>query len=211
MRADGIERAAADAPRRPDSGHTDAGVSPGRASGWAPLRVGDFRRLWSAQFVSNVGSWMQTVAAQWVMLSLTSSAVLIGAISAAGSLPVLLFAIPAGVLGDLVDRRRLIVATQVLMLIAAAVLAILAALSVLTPALLLGLLFLIGCGTAFSAPTWQTLQPELAPGTGPRRSRLGRLIRTSLERWGRQSAGRSSRQRAPRSCSAPTLFLSLRS
>lgn len=75
-----------------------------QASGWAPLRTPPFRRLWSAQFVSNVGSWMQTVAAQWAMLSLTSSAVLIGAISAAGSLPVLLLAIPAGALGDLVDR-----------------------------------------------------------------------------------------------------------
>ena len=93
------------------------------ASGWSPLRTPPFRRLWLAQFVSNVGSWMQTVAAQWVMLSLTSSAILIGAITAVGSLPVLLLGIPAGALGDLVDRRRLIAATQVLMLLASAVLA----------------------------------------------------------------------------------------
>jgi MFS family permease len=116
-----------------------------------------------AQFVSNVGSWMQTVAAQWVMLSLTSSAALIGAISAAGSLPVLLLAIPAGALGDLVDRRRLIAATQVLMLLASTALAVLATVSGLTPAVILALLFVIGCGTAISAPTWQTLQPELVP------------------------------------------------
>ena len=134
-----------------------------QASGWAPLRTPPFRQLWLAQFVSNVGSWMQTVAAQWVMLSLTSSAVLIGAISAAGSLPVLLLAIPAGALGDLVDRRRLIAATQVLMLLASTALAVLAALSGLTPAVILALLFVIGCGTAISAPTWQTLQPELVP------------------------------------------------
>jgi MFS family permease len=106
---------------------------------------------------------MQTVAAQWVMLSLTSSAVLIGAISAAGSLPVLLLGIPAGALGDLVDRRRLIIVTQLVMLLAAAALAVLAALSALTPALILGLLFVIGCGTAAGAATWQTLQPELVP------------------------------------------------
>ena len=72
--------------------HADA---PREPSGWAPLRTPAFRRLWTAQFVSNVGSWMQTVAAQWVMTSLTTSALLLSAISAAGSIPVLLLAIPS--------------------------------------------------------------------------------------------------------------------
>jgi predicted MFS family arabinose efflux permease len=132
-------------------------------SGWAPLRYGDFRRLWSAQFLSNIGSWMQTVAAQWVMVSLTSSALLLTAISAAGSIPILFLAVPAGALGDLVDRRLLIVISQVVMLVAAAALAVLAALSSLTPAVLLALLVVIGVGGAASAPTWQTLTPELVP------------------------------------------------
>ena len=127
------------------------------------MREPDFRRLWSAQFVSNIGSWMQTVAAQWVMLSLTTSALLVSAISAAASIPVLLLAVPAGALGDLADRKRLILATQLLMLLAAAALAVLSLASKLTPAILLALLFVIGCGTAASAPTWQTLQPELVP------------------------------------------------
>jgi MFS family permease len=127
------------------------------------MREPDFRRLWSAQFVSNIGSWMQTVAAQWVMLSLTTSALLVSAISAAASIPVLLLAVPAGALGDLADRKRLILATQLLMLLAAAALAVLSLASALTPAILLALLFVIGCGTAMSAPTWQTLQPELVP------------------------------------------------
>jgi MFS family permease len=130
------------------------------------MREPDFRRLWSAQFVSNIGSWMQTVAAQWVMLSLTTSALLVSAISAAASIPVLLLAVPAGALGDLADRKRLLLATQVLMLLAAAALAVLSAASALTPALLLVLLFVIGCGTAASAPTWQTLQPELVKPEG---------------------------------------------
>jgi MFS family permease len=127
------------------------------------MREPDFRRLWSAQFVSNIGSWMQTVAAQWVMLSLTTSALLVSAISAAASIPVLLLAVPAGALGDLADRKRLIFATQLLMLLAAAALAVLSLAGALTPAILLALLFVIGCGTAASAPTWQTLQPELVP------------------------------------------------
>jgi MFS family permease len=137
--------------------------APPEPSGWSPLRHAAFRRLWTAQFVSNVGSWMQTIAAQWVMTSLTTSALLLSAISAAGSIPVLLLAIPAGALGDLLDRRRLILASQVLMLLAAALLAVLAAASALTPALLLALLFVIGIGGAASAPTWQTLTPELVP------------------------------------------------
>jgi CBS-domain-containing membrane protein len=64
-------------------------------SGWSPLRYSDFRKWWLANLTSNVGSWMQTVAAQWLMLSLTSSAVLVGAIQAT-NLPVLLLAVPAG-------------------------------------------------------------------------------------------------------------------
>jgi len=133
------------------------------SGGWAPLRYTGFRRLWLAQFTSNIGSWMQTVAAQWVMTSLTSSAFLLSAISAAGSIPVLLFAIPAGALGDLVDRRRLILAGQLVMLGAAAVLAVLSAVGGLTPWVLIALLFVIGAGGALGAPTWQTLQPELVP------------------------------------------------
>ena len=106
---------------------------------------------------------MQTVAAQWVMISLTNSALLLSAISAAGSLPIFLLAIPAGALGDLLDRRRLILASQALMLLAAVALAVLASTGGLTPGTLLGLLFVIGIGGAASAPTWQTLQPELVP------------------------------------------------
>jgi MFS family permease len=127
------------------------------------MRYADFRRLWLAQFTSNIGSWMQTVAAQWVMTSLTSSPLLLSAIPAAGSIPVLLLAVPAGTLGDLFDRKRVILWGQLLMLIAAAALAVLSALGGLTPWALIGLLFVIGVGGALGAPTWQTLQPELVP------------------------------------------------
>ena len=131
--------------------------------GWAPLRFPEFRRLWSAQFTSNVGSWMQTVAAQWVMTGLTRSAFLLGAVSAASSIPVLLLAVPAGTLGDLADRRRVILASQATMLMGAVALAVAAETGWLTAGVLLALLFVIGIGGAASAPTWQTLQPELVP------------------------------------------------
>ncbi|HWH12297.1 MAG TPA: MFS transporter [Solirubrobacteraceae bacterium] len=132
-------------------------------SAWAPLREPTFRAMWAAQFGSNVGSWMQTVGAQWLMSSLTVAAAPVALIQTASSLPVLLFALLAGVLGDLLDRRRLILACQTAMLAASVCLAGLTLAGRVTPVVLLALIFAIGVGNAFAAPVWQTLQPELVP------------------------------------------------
>lgn len=131
--------------------------------GFAPLRHRDFRALWLAQFVSNIGGWMQTVGAQWLMLSLSGSAAYLAFIQSASSLPVLLFAVPAGVAGDLLDRRRLLLVCETAMTLASIVLAGLAIAGLVTPWVLLALLFLIGSGQAWASPTWQSLQPELVP------------------------------------------------
>jgi predicted MFS family arabinose efflux permease len=143
-------------------------VTPPRAgpaphSGWAPLRQGVFREMWGAQFASNVGSWMQTVGAQWLMLTLTTSTTFLALIQTASSLPVLLFALPAGAVGDLVDRRRLLIWTELFMALTTAALALLAIAGLITPWALLAALFLVGAGQAWTSPTWQTLQPELVP------------------------------------------------
>jgi MFS family permease len=133
------------------------------SSAWAPFRVREFRNLSATQFVSNIGSWMQTVGAQELMLTLTTSATLVALIQTAAGLPVLLLAVPAGALGDLVDRRRLLIVSQSFMLLAATALAALALAGLVTPWLLLGLIFAVGVGQTFTSPTWQTLQPELVP------------------------------------------------
>jgi MFS family permease len=138
----------------------DAGTSR-RSSAWAPFRSRDFTTMASAQFVSNVGSWMQTVGAQELMLTLTTSATLVALIQTAAGLPVVLLAVPAGAIGDLVDRRRLLIASQSFMLLAASLLAGLAFAGLVTPWLLLGLIFAVGVGQTLTSPTWQTLQPEL--------------------------------------------------
>ncbi len=130
-------------------------------SPWGPFRSPDFARMASAQFVSNVGGWMQTVGAQELMLTLTTSATLVALIQTAAGLPIVLLAVPAGALGDLVDRRRLLLASQSFMLLAAAALAALAFAGLVTPWLLLGLIFAVGAGQTLTSPTWQTLQPEL--------------------------------------------------
>ena len=80
--------------------------SSGTSSAWAPFRHRLFAAMWSAQLVTNIGGWMQTVAAQWLMLSLTTSAVYVTLVQTAAGLPVVLFAVLAGTIGDLVDRRR---------------------------------------------------------------------------------------------------------
>jgi MFS family permease len=149
---------------------TDHQVAPGAAqpppapaSAWAPFRHRWFAAMWSAQFVSNIGSWMQTVGAQWLMLTLTGSATYVALVQTASSVPVVLFAVFAGVAGDLFDRRRLLLITQSLMLMAAAALGALALAGLVTPWVLLALVFAVGTGAALTAPTWQVLQPELVP------------------------------------------------
>jgi MFS family permease len=138
----------------------DPTPTPG-ASPSAPFRSPDFARMASAQFVSNVGSWMQTVGAQELMLTLTTSATFVALIQTAAGLPVVLLAVPAGAIGDLVDRRRLLIASQSFMLLAALALAVLALAGLVTPWVLLGLIFAVGAGQTLTSPTWQTLQPEL--------------------------------------------------
>ncbi|KJK59118.1 MFS transporter [Saccharothrix sp. ST-888] len=128
---------------------------------WSPLREKVFRALWLAQFVSNVGGWVQTVGAQWLLVG--HGPALVSLVQVAAGLPVLLLALPAGVLADLVDRRRLLLGLQAAMAAAAAVLTALALLGTLGVWSLLLLTFLLGCLTALGGPAWQALQPSLVP------------------------------------------------
>src|SRR4051794_38397425 len=81
-------------------------------STWAPLRNGTFRALWLAVLVSNIGGWMQMVGAQWLLVDQPNASVLVALVQTADTLPVLLVALPAGVLADIVDRRLLLIITQ---------------------------------------------------------------------------------------------------
>ncbi|MGE5233084.1 MAG: MFS transporter, partial [Acidobacteriota bacterium] len=84
----------------------DPASSTPAVSAWAPLRQPAFRALWIASVASNVGTWMHEVGAGWLMTSLAPSPVMVSLVQAATSLPMFLLALPAGVLADLVDRRR---------------------------------------------------------------------------------------------------------
>src|SRR4051812_13909531 len=130
-------------------------------SAWAPLRIRLYRMLWIAQLASNVGTWMQMVGAQWLMGSLSSDPLLVALIQTALTLPIFLVGFPAGALGDIFDRRRVLIASQGFMLVSAALLAGLTLGGDATPALLLALTFAIGLGQAVMSPSWQAIQPQL--------------------------------------------------
>ncbi|WP_306212683.1 MFS transporter [Actinoplanes sp. RD1] len=138
-----------------------AAEPPALVSGWAPLRRPVFRALWLAQFVANTGTWMQTVGAQWLMGDLGGGPFAIALVQAASTLPVFLLVVPAGALGDILDRRRLLLAGQALMCAGAAGITATTALGRTTPASLLALIAVTGVGQALSVPSFQAIQPEL--------------------------------------------------
>ncbi|MFD4785917.1 MFS transporter [Streptomyces sp. NPDC058459] len=128
-----------------------------------PLALPLFRSLWLAQLASGIGGWMQTVAAQWMLVSRPGAATWVSLVQAASLLPMLFVSLPAGVLADVLDRRRLLIAVQVSMAVGAGALAALTAAGLTTPALLIAVTFVLGCGQALGNPAWQAIQPELVP------------------------------------------------
>jgi len=130
-------------------------------SAWRPLRVALFRNLLIADLVSDIGTFMQTMGAAWLMTSLTTSTVYIALIQTASALPFFLLALPAGSLGDIFDRRRLILGTEVWMFICAVILTVVTFVGGMTPWLLLLLTLALSLGDAIESPTWRAIFPEL--------------------------------------------------
>jgi MFS family permease len=128
---------------------------------WRPLRTPIFRRLLIADVVSDVGAFMQGVGSAWLMVSLGASPLLVALTQTASTLPFFLFALPAGAIGDIVDRRTLILYTEAWMLAVATALAVTTIGGHMTPWLLLVLTFALSAGDAFESPTWRAVLPEL--------------------------------------------------
>ena len=133
------------------------------SSSWAPLRIGLFRALWIAALVSNVGTWMQTVGAQWLVVNDAHAAILVSLVQTAATLPAVLFALVGGVLADIFDRARLLVAVLAGMAAAGAALTALTAAHRMPPALLLMFTFVLGTGAILVAPAYQSLVPDMVP------------------------------------------------
>ena len=133
------------------------------ASAWAPLRERAFALIWFAAVVSNIGTWMHDVAAAWLMTTLAPEPLMVALVQAATSLPIFMFALPAGALADLIDRRRLLLGLQACAGVLAVILAVVVATGAVTPGLLLLFTFLLGTIAALGAPAWQAMTPDLVP------------------------------------------------
>lgn len=120
-----------------------------------------FRSLWLANLASQIGSTMHDTGAVWLMSTLTSSATLIALMQTMSSLPLFLFALPAGALADIVDRRRMIVIAQVASLCVAIIISVTSGAHRISPVLLLSLTFFLALGNAFTLPAWQALIPTI--------------------------------------------------
>ncbi len=127
----------------------------------APLHWPVFRRLFLAAIASNVGTWMHDVGAAWMMTTLSASPAVVALVPAATALPMVALALPAGVLADVVDRRRLLLATQAWMLGASALLGVLTLRGLVGAPLLVAVTLALGIGTALTGPAWQAIVPEL--------------------------------------------------
>lgn len=134
-----------------------------KRSAWRPLRVPMFRNLLIADLMSDVGTFMQGVGAAWLMVSQGAGPLLVALTQTASALPFFLFALPAGALGDIFDRRKLILATEVWMFFVATALAVLTLLHWITPWMLLLLTLALAIGDALEAPTWRAVLPEVVP------------------------------------------------
>ena len=142
-------------------GQSEAGSPEPGASMWSPLRSPVFRAVWIALVASNVGTWMQSVGAAWLMTSLTPSPLLVALMQTAASLPILLFGLPAGALADVVDRRKLLLVTESWLLLVALTLGVLTLAGLMSAWTLLALIFLMGLGAALDGPAWQAVVSDL--------------------------------------------------
>ena len=127
------------------------------------MRSRVFAVLWTATVISNIGTWMYSAAAGWQMTLLAPSPLMVSLVQAVSTLPIFLFALPAGALADIVDRRKMLIVAQSLLMGVVFLLTVLTFFDLVTPFTLLAFTFLTGLGAALVAPAWQAIVPELVP------------------------------------------------
>jgi len=131
------------------------------AGSFAPLRQTLFAVLWIATIIGNTGSFIRDVASAWIMTDLSPSPAAVALVQAAATLPIFLLAIPAGVLSDILDRRKFLIAIQFLLASVSICLMLLSFTGLQSITSLVALTFLGGIGAALMGPTWQAIVPEL--------------------------------------------------
>jgi MFS family permease len=129
----------------------------------SPLAHPAFRGLWTGGTIYYVGNAMQVMAASWLMVELSGSSFLAALVQTAVFLPMFVLSLPAGVLADITDRRRLIVRSLAVQAVVVSLLAVLLLAGKAGPATLLGLTFVVGCCTALLTPAWNAAIGDTVP------------------------------------------------
>jgi MFS family permease len=174
---------------------TSAPQSAPPTSGWRQtlraLRSRNYRLFFAGQGISLIGTWMQRIALQWLVFRLTHSAVMLGVVGFAGQIPTFLIAPLAGVLSDRWNLRRLVVATQVLSLVQATILAALTLTDKITVWSALALSVLLGLINGFDIPARQTFVVQMVetPGDLPNAIALNSFLVNGARLVGPSAAG----------------------
>jgi MFS family permease len=125
------------------------------------LRNRNFVWFWSGAFVSNIGSWIQSIALSWLVWEITHSAIALGAVNFASTVPILALSLFGGVFIDRIDRRKVLRITQTIMLVLALALSAVTWLNIVQLSHILIITFLTGVVMALNSPAWQTFIVDL--------------------------------------------------
>lgn len=148
--------------RRPVAAPTASAVRSWAATTFVSLGVRDYRYLWLGSFATQIGMWTQQVAMGWLAYDLTDTAIFLGVVAIARSIPSLIVTLPSGVLADRWDRRRIVVASQVVSMVNAVALAWLVADGSVVPWHLAASSLVMGFTHSFNMPARQALVAQLA-------------------------------------------------
>lgn len=128
---------------------------------FSSLNVRSFRVYWLGMLVSLIGTWIQQVALSWLVFELTNSVLLLGIVGFLGSIPILILSLFGGILADRLNKRNILITTQVIFMCLAFTLAILTQLKLITPYQIMAIAVLNGVVMAFDAPARQSIVIEL--------------------------------------------------
>ena len=140
-----------------------AAAAAGRSLPWGAFRHTTFTVVWMATVVSNLGGWVSMAASGWLMTTLNPDPLVVSLVQVASYLPLFLLALPAGALTDLIDRRKLLIFSEVAVMVFGVALAALVSSHLISPVSLIVMTALVSAATAVGAPPWQAVVSDLVP------------------------------------------------
>ncbi|MCS7228313.1 MAG: MFS transporter, partial [Endomicrobia bacterium] len=129
---------------------------------FSPFKFRNYTYLWSGAFISNIGSWVQTLALNWYIVNKLNLAVYLGILNFVSSLPIIFFSLPAGVLADKVSKKTIIIITHIIMSVITIVLGlVIHYMQTNTIIWIFIIILIIGLCNSFTNPAWQSILPQL--------------------------------------------------